>query len=123
MKTTPEQKAAIKAANALLAAAGLPAYSPKHFAAIGQEDISERIVEVSAFARVSPSPLPSQWEVNGGTSKHHRRVGRFVGTVELVNARAFAIILEFPEGDIHTFHPQDMFPWTGTPVVFDKQAS
>ncbi|MGI0646796.1 hypothetical protein ACRCPS_17425 [Pseudomonas aeruginosa] len=123
MKVTPEQKAAIKAANAILKAAGLPAYKAKQFPTIGQPGAGERTVDIADFVRVSPSPLPSQWEVNGGTSKHHRRIGRYVGVVELVNSRACSVLLEFPEGDIQSFHPQDMFPWTGAQVVFDKPAS
>lgn len=122
MKTTAAQDAAIKSANAILAKAGLPKYSPRQYPALELEGVDSPVaVDLSRLVRVSPSPFQSQWEVVGGSGKWHNRIGRHVGALEIVNSRAHGILLEFPDGQVQAFNPMDMFPWRGEQVLFQKQ--
>ncbi|HHQ2714233.1 TPA: hypothetical protein ACSPMB_000061 [Pseudomonas aeruginosa] len=122
MKTTAAQDAAIKAANAILAKAGLPKYSPRQYPTLELEGVDSPVaVDLARLVRVSPSPFQSQWEVVGGSGKWLNRIGRHVGALEIVNSRAHGILLEFPDGQVQAFNPMDMFPWKGEQVLFQKQ--
>ncbi|HDU2622434.1 TPA: hypothetical protein RE968_003399 [Pseudomonas aeruginosa] len=122
MKPTAEQTAAIKAANEILAKAGLPKYQPRLYPTLELEGVDAPVtVDLSRLVRISPSPFQSQWEVVGGSGKWHNRIGRHVGALEIVNSRAHGILLEFPDGQVQAFNPMDMFPWRGEQVLFQKQ--
>ncbi|EPG9350447.1 hypothetical protein L4Z90_001083 [Pseudomonas aeruginosa] len=122
MKPTAEQTAAIKAANEILAKAGLPKYQPRLYPTLELEGVDAPVtVDLSRLVRISPSPFQSQWEVVGGSGKWHNRIGRHVGALEIVNSRAHGILLEFPDGQVQAFNPMDMFPWRGEQVLFLKQ--
>ncbi|KSQ21649.1 hypothetical protein APB26_32205 [Pseudomonas aeruginosa] len=122
MKLSIAQKAAVQAANAILAEAGLPQYSPRHHPKIDIAGATAPIsVDLSRLVKVSSSPFQGQWEVAGGTGKWLRRIGRHVGSIEISNSRAHGILLQFPDGQLQSFHPIDLFPWTGPQVVFDNQ--
>lgn len=120
MKLSQAQKAAVQAANAILATAGLPQYTPRHYPQIDIPAVNAPVrVDLSRLVKVSPSPFQSQWEVAGGSSKWLRRIGRHVGSIEISNSRAHGILLQFPDGQLQSFHPIDLFPWTGSQVAFD----
>lgn len=122
MKPSAAQVAAIKAANAILTKAGLPKYNPRLYPTLKLEGVDEQVtVDLSRLVRVSSSPFQSQWEVVGGSGKTLNRIGRHVGSIEIVNSRAHGILLEFPDGMVQAFNPMDMFPWKGCPVAIGKQ--
>lgn len=124
MKLTRQQSAAIKAANKILNEAGLPSYNIKLHPTLHPDGPTKPLqVDLSKLVRVSPNPLKNQWEVAGGTSRHHRRIGRYVGVVEITNCRAYGILLEFPEGDVQAFSSHDLFPWNGKQVEFPQKPS
>lgn len=122
MKLSQAQKAAVQAANAILATAGLPQYTPRHYPQIDISAVNASVRgDLSRLVKVSPSPFQSQWEVAGGSSKWLRRIGRHVGSIEISNSRAHGILLQFPDGQLQSFHPIDLFPWTGPQVAFGHQ--
>lgn len=122
MKLTPSQFAAIKAANAILAKAGLPEYTPRLYPRLEIDDASTSVcVDLPRLVKVSPSPFQSQWEVAGGRSKWIRRVGRHVGSIEIANTRCHGILLQFATGEVQSFHPMDLFRWTGSQISFGQQ--
>ena len=120
MRATPDQAAAIKQANKILAQAGLPAYNLKLHPTVQLEgEASPVAINLGGLIKVSPSPFQTQWEVVGGASKWHRRIGRHVGVIEIANSRCHGVLLQFKEGEVQAFNPGDMFPWRGEQVVFD----
>lgn len=122
MKLSQAQKAALQAANAILAKAGLPQYTPRHFPQIDIAGATAPVsVDLSRLVKVSPSPFQTQWEVAGGSGKWLRNIGRHVGSIEISNSRAHGILLQFPDGQLQSFHPIDLFPWTGPQVAFGHQ--
>ncbi|HGN3115186.1 TPA: hypothetical protein ACKRQV_001270 [Pseudomonas aeruginosa] len=122
MKLTPSQSAAVKAANAILAKAGLPKYSPLLFPVLEAGEAAAPVrLDLAKLIRVSPSPFHTQWEVAGGSGKWLRRIGRHVGSIEIANSRAHGILLQFADGGVQSFHPLDLFPWRGDQIDFEKQ--
>lgn len=122
MKLTPAQSAAIKAANAILTKAGLPKYSPCLYPHLEIEDTACQVsIDLARLVKVYPSPFQTQWEVAGGGAKWIRRVGRHVGSIEIANSRTHATLLQFASGEVQSFHPTDLFRWTGCPVVFEQK--
>ncbi|EPQ6932555.1 hypothetical protein ACUVZD_000198 [Pseudomonas aeruginosa] len=116
------QKAAIAAANAILAQAGLPLYKAKQSLVVEVPNLVAPI-DLARLVKISPSPFLSQWEVAGGGRKWNGRIGRHVGVLEVNNARSYGILLQFADGDIQAFNPHDLFPWRGEPVQFEEEGA
>jgi len=116
------QKAAIAAANAILAQAGLPLYKVKPSLVVEAPGLVAPI-DLARLVKVSPSPFLTQWEVAGGGCKWNGRIGRHVAVLEVTNARSYGILLQFADGDIQAFHSHDLFPWRGEPVKFSEEGA
>lgn len=114
------QKTAIDAANAILAQAGLPLYKAKPGLVVQVPGLVAP-VDLARLVKISPSPFLSQWEVVGGGRKWNGRIGRHVGVLEISNARGYGVLLQFADGDIQAFNPNDLFPWRGEPVEFEAE--
>lgn len=73
-------------------------------------------VDLSRLVRFTPHPMQDapSWAVHGGGRRWAGRTGRQIGVVEIRNARAHGIVLDFGAGDIACFHPMDLFPARST---------
>lgn len=69
-------------------------------------------IDVERLVKFTPHPadFQSYWDVNGGTARYRDRTGKSIGVIEIRNARAHGIVLQFDDGAVAAFHPHDLFP-------------
>jgi len=60
----------------------------------------------------APTEFRQRYRVSGGMAKFNGRVGESIGGIEILNARAHAVVLRFEDGAVFPFHPMDLFPVT-----------
>lgn len=67
-------------------------------------------INVRRFVKFVATPQAARWRVIGGTGRWRERSGQEIGILSLRNARAFCVLLQFDDGQVASFHPNDLLP-------------
>jgi len=62
------------------------------------------------FVQFEEAPGNTFYAIGGEGGRRAGHVGRFIGTIGLRHANGYEAVLQFPDGQMDTFNPHELFP-------------